>query len=711
MPTTQALGAPASARSAPSPTETSQRLARARVLVVGIEPWGAVAAHDLATAGVGALRLLDSAEVLDDDLLALPLFDAADRGKARGASLAERLSRVAPACHVDAGPLVAAADRPLALEDTRWDLVLTCAARDDLLVMQSVARFAHAAGLASLCAYLDGLDAIIGPGVLPGRTACWSCARLRQLSTREKAAVHLALQAALLAERPARSARTCLAPMPTSLGHSLALAALDMLLRPETATVRGRLLAQNLVSLETSIHAVLPMPTCDVCGGARALAGDQRPERTPSIPLDAARTPDELRGLLAGVVDERTGIVKSLSVNPVDPEVGIEVLYHGVAVLSTYATSVYPDHQHEPDAGAGKGVTRVDAMIGAAGEAIERYAAEHFDERRQIRAPVASMTGDLISPEQIGLYSEEQYAQPGFPQPKLAPTMPIDWVPGRWLGDGGPVWVPALAAHFSYPAPPEERFFQVTSNGLAAGSSHEDAALRATLELVERDAFMLSWLARRPGVRVLLDDAVDLHAREVVRQLAVNGVKTALWLLDVGLSVPVVMCAGFGDGRLWPGAMVSLSAHLSPRLAIRKAIMEHAQGGNFIRRWMEEKTIPERPEDVRTLEDHALYYVPPSRAGAFAFLDGGGEVPAAELAEPEDTSLAALARRIGAAGMRVAIVDVTTADLLSTPFRVARAIGRGFLQIQFGHSMQCLGNQRLRAMASAGFNPDPHPMA
>src|SRR5689334_9881018 len=101
-----------------------ERLAHARVLVVGLEPWGAVAAIELAAAGVGALHLLDDGQVNDDDLVAVRLFTEADRGGERTSALATALSAKAPGCKVSSGPLSAAPHRALVLDDTRWDLVL-----------------------------------------------------------------------------------------------------------------------------------------------------------------------------------------------------------------------------------------------------------------------------------------------------------------------------------------------------------------------------------------------------------------------------------------------------------------------------------------------------------------------------------------------------------------------------------------------------------
>lgn len=689
---------------------TGPRLSLARVLLVGLEPWGIVAAAQLAAAGLGALHLLDDGPVTDDDLLAVRLFSDADRGRRRADALSDALSRAAPGCAVSSCPLLASANRPLALEDTRWDLVLACVPGDELLVLDSVARFAHAGGLISLGAHLEGLDAVIGPAVVPGETACWNCCRLRRLANSDQILADHALHASLLAERPGRRARTYLSPTAGLLGHALARAALGLLVEPRASPLAGRLLVRSLVKLTTSLHPVLRLPWCDVCGGAEG--GDDVEAHDSTVRLDAARDPAELLRMLAGIVDERTGVVRSLTLDSPDPAMLPEAPRTATARLSVFAEGHCCVHRlSEPQIGAGKGVTAIEAMLSAVGEAVERYSAGRFDLEHHLRASTADMKGTSIAPERLCLYDQSQYRTPDFPFARLDEHTPIDWVLGSWLDTGAPVYVPALPTFYNYPVPPEEAFCQVTSNGLAAGATRLDASMRAAMELIERDAFMISWLTRRPGRRILLDDSVDPGTREVARQLAERGVRLELYLVDAGLAVPAVVSVGFGDGRRWPGATVAMAAHLSPRTAIRKAVLEQGHVGPYLRMMIEKKSIPDRPEDVRSLDDHALYYFPPSRAAAFAFLGQGGVTSAADLEEPGDLSLRALVLRLRAAGLRVAVVDVTSPDLAGTPFRVARALGPDFQQIHFGHVLGRLGNPRLLAMAPGGINPDPHPMA
>jgi len=693
-----------------------ERLRAARILVAGLEPWGVVAATELAASGVGALHLLDGGVVTPDDLLSVRLWDRSHLGRPRADALRDVLARQAPWCAATSGPLeldpaglLRTSGDETPADEQKLSLLLAATGGDDLRVLHAAARRAHSLGLPSLYGALEGLEARIGPAVVPGRTACWNCCRLRLLANADPPESAHELQAALLAASPLPRLRTYLAPTAALLGHTLALEAIALVTEYTRSTLTGCLRTQNLVTGETERRPIIRMPWCDVCGGA-ASSGD--PVSSPVDSLGDARSPEELRGRLAGWVDARTGIVRSLLLRPL-PSDDPGLPHIAVAIPARY-TEGRPDPQ-TPAISSGHGLSAVRALLGAAGEAVERYSASRFRLADMRRARLADLPGPALDPRLLCLYSDDQYDAPGFPFARFSPDRPIAWTEARWLDSGEPVWVPALPTYLNFPAPLEENFCQVSSNGLAAGSGLEDAARRAVFELVERDAFLLTWLARRPGRRIVLDGTTEPGVLETVRQLeGRSSARVELYLLDVGLSLPTVVCIAFGDGRDWPGATLALAAHSSPRVALRKAVLEHGSVGTSIRRAMVEGSypIPARPEDVHTLEDHALYYAPPDRARAFDFLRGGSApAPLESLVEPEAFSLDDCAQKLSQAGIRVAIADVTSPDVALGPFRVARALGTHMQPIDFGHRLRRLGNPRLQALLTDGPNPDPHPLA
>ncbi len=687
------------------PGESARRLREAHVLIAGLEAWGVVATVELAAAGVGILHVLDDGHVVPEDLLAVRLWGTGHLGRARGQVLAEVLSATAPWCQVTTGLPIPTKAPELAHEG--WHLMLSAMSPDDLGRLKDLAHFAHDAGLVSLFGSLQGTEATVGPVVVPGQTACWNCCRLRLLACADQTREAHALQEALLQRRAASHPPPGLAPMSALLGHLLALEALKLLAGYTPSRLLGRLLVQHTVTLETTLHTVVPMPWCEVCGGASAMS----PRESQSSRLADAATPEALRQSLAGWVDPRTGVIRYLLLGSSDAtEAGLPVC--ASAVLSAYTEGVYNPSQPEP--GFGKGLTPAEAMIGAVGEAIEHYSAARFRLGDLHRSSLNTLTGDVLDPRQLCLYDEAQYRRPGFPFARFDTDRPLYWARGRWLDTGEPVWVPALPTFLSFPVTAEELFCQVTSNGLAAGTDLEDASLRAVFELVERDAFMLTWLCRLPGRRLIVDHVLEPNVHEVLRELEERGAKIELYLLDAGISIPTVVCLGLGDGRGWPGVTAGLGTHLNPRIAARKAILEHGQTGPYLRRLMlrGEQPIPARPEEVRTLRDHALFYTTAERASAFDFLRSGGDEPLflAGLAEPTDSSLNACTSRLSAAAIRVAIVNVTPPDVAQGPFRVVRALGTYLQPIHVGFGLERRDNPRLRGLLTGEINLDIHPL-
>jgi ribosomal protein S12 methylthiotransferase accessory factor len=722
------------------PEQIVRILSEARVLVVGLEPWGVVAASELAASGVGTLHLLDAGKITHDDLLASRIWGDRELGLPRSQALTEYLAETFPWCRTTAGPISISPGNSLALDDSEWDLIIGATVADDLLLLQSLARFAHNSGVRSLIGNLEGLSAVVGPAVVPGKTACWNCARLRQLANSTYPQEAHTLQASLLTERAKPRTRTYLAPMGPMLGHLLALQALQLISEYTPSKLVGRLLVQNLVTLETTYHTVTRMPWCEVCGGASGITNNTSPRDPDSKNtknggennskngsenggdhvarrrLNEITDPGELRESLAGLVDERTGVVKYLLVeipDAMEPELPVT----SSAVLGTYTEGKYlPDG---PELGSGKGLSVNEAMLSAAGEAIERYSAARYRKSNMRRSSFNNLQEDALDPRRLCLYDEAQYAEPDFPFVPFDPDSAIDWTRGYWIDSGEPVWLPALPTYFNYHVPPGEYFCQVTSNGLAAGAHPEDAARRAIFELLERDAFMLTWLCQRPGQRVLLDNMIDADVREVARQLTEHGVAVELYLVDAELPIYTILSLALGDGKNWPAVAVALAAHSNPVTAARKSLLELGHVTPYVRRMMldGQYTIPTRPEDVRTLTDHALYYTSPDRVSLLDFLRFGGGTPVslAELEKPQDNSLVVWGKKLAATGVRVAVVDVTSPDLLGSAFRVARAFGIDAQPIDFGFKLRRLGNPRLKTLLAKGpnssFNPHPHPVA
>lgn len=131
--------------------------AAARVLVLGAGRVGAPLAGLLATAGVGAVDVLDEAPATAEDT-GVGGLTLTDVGRSRGEAARDRLRAAAPsACAV---PLL------------RADLVVLAPSHPDML---EDARRLVSDGTPHLLAEVRETVGVVGPLVLPGRSACLRC--------------------------------------------------------------------------------------------------------------------------------------------------------------------------------------------------------------------------------------------------------------------------------------------------------------------------------------------------------------------------------------------------------------------------------------------------------------------------------------------------------------------------------------------------------
>lgn len=115
------------------------------------------------------------------------------------------------------------------------------------------------------------------------------------------------------------------------------------------------------------------------------------------------------------------------------------------------------------------------------------------------------------------------------------------------------------------------------SSGCAAGPSQEAAKLRALLELIERDALAMWWLASRPAPAPVPEEA---EADQISSHLAtLRGVAShrQTWLLDITTEAGIPCIAALSTDRYGYGLACGAAARLSVVEAAKAAINELCQ--------------------------------------------------------------------------------------------------------------------------------------
>lgn len=169
--------------------------------------------------------------------------------------------------------------------------------------------------------------------------------------------------------------------------------------------------------------------------------------------------------------------------------------------------------------GSGAGFNRAQALGAAIGEVVERYAsAMAVFEAEMVEATSSDLGQKAVDLSAFAAYAPEQYA-PGFPFRAPDSTVPFRWMVALSLTEKAPRFVPAQCVLQPYnPGLGETLLCEHNSTGLAAARNWEQAVLSGLLEVIERDAFMIHWLAQIPAPRLNWERdpelAVKVRARD-----------------------------------------------------------------------------------------------------------------------------------------------------------------------------------------------------
>lgn len=178
-----------------------------------------------------------------------------------------------------------------------------------------------------------------------------------------------------------------------------------------------------------------------------------------------------------------------------------------------------------------------------------------------------------IDPHALVLYSKRQYQKKDFPFLPFSLLQQYLWVNATDVETGlaRQVLTDCVYASSALPSRFQKFLFTNTStSGMAAGISFEDALCRATLELIERDAFLRAWISRSapPSIKTA---SMPRTAQLRIKALTQKGFKVVASNIS---SHGVTVVSVFAQSESLPFTAITASAHFLAEEALNKALDE-----------------------------------------------------------------------------------------------------------------------------------------
>lgn len=586
-------------------------------------------------------------------------------------------------------------------------------------------RIARARNLRMLCVQVHSGEAVIGPEFALNRPGCVRCWLGRYYNGRGQGQyfAQMSLQGyGPSAEDP------WLTPVAASMIGRITADRVLQVLNSDGHTDSDRNWKVYYLDLKTLTGReglVLPDYACPHCSHLPFDSAEAARFKVTSLPKPYPEA-DRLRDVEAVgpaaqqmYVGRRAGIV---------PEVNTAWRFrHGAVAIADLP--LFNSNKPEPCSGFADrlSVARTTAVL----EAIERYSGLRPRSRRPaIYSNVASLGNLAVDPTCFGLYSESDYKANADLLTPYSDQLGMEFVWAYSCVRQEPVLIPRQLGFYSHDEQTDPRFVIEGSNGCSLGSYPEEAILHGILEVVERDAFLLTWYAQRRPPRLDLIESLDPEIRCRYRLLQRDGFQVHAFDITTEFGIPAVWLMATCCERQMPYAACISAAHLRPEPAIRKGLRELGAVLNRCILDMDHEDmrhrammLAEAPDQVRKAIDHALFYCVPESAHHLEFLLESNEVSSLRDMESRSRELWSedlgdelrhTIDRILSSGTDVIIVNQTAPEQAPLGLHTYKALIPGTIPMSCGQRLRRLeGLDRLTSalerMSLSQPNPAPHP--
>ena len=621
-------------------------------------------------------------------------------------------------------------------------IIVSCSDIWSPRMLQEINQRCLQASVALLPVYTQFNEGIVGPCVIPQKKGCTSCAELRKLgATPSKVDCEL-FHRYLYEERDLVASQPWLSSFSIEMLATLAGKEITTYLqRPDQIRTGCALLYVSLETLGCHRHTFLPVPSCPDCGGLSkdraelAVIALQSHLKPKPFTYRIKRPVANAEQILANYVDQRTGLVSSLFLE------NKNLLPIAFSQISS---------ESEKTGGTGCTLQPQHSKMVSVLEAIERYAGlRPRGKRTMVRASyhqLIQQAQQVLDPTTLGLHSQEQCDQ--YKQNhscrqivRYHHDLVCHWVWGYSFQNQSPILVPEHCAYYGVPASEDNPVFVFeVSNGCALGNCLEEAIFHGILEVVERDAFLLTWYAQLNVPHLDLLSVTDPTIHLLIEHLEYHSGYT-IYALNMTLdhAIPCICLLGIDEQNRegMPKAYVAAGSHPHPEQALLKALREFAMylaSPHQLDQQRRTQALEMLADSslVREMDHHPLVYYLPEAFERLDFLYRASSQQTFQEAfsdfyhyPPEQMDLRddleGLISFYLKRGTDIIVVDQTAPEHLPSGLRCVKVMMPGMMPMTFGQqNRRITGFDRLHQLpftlgyqnhplTNAEMNPHPHP--
>lgn len=342
-----------------------------------------------------------------------------------------------------------------------------------------------------------------------------------------------------------------------------------------------------------------------------------------------------------------------------------------------------------------------ESFMGTIGETIERYCPAFYNLSKMVRSNYKDLTCKAIAPSEFSLFHQKQYTSFREKKYKIYPfdeKINLYWDKCYDLTNGDDTYCPAAFIYLPWTIE-DKWILSGTSTGLAAHTNFYKAILTALYEIIERDAFVITWHQKLVTPKIIIDDAIQSFLDETFPS------KYEFHFFDItyDLKVPTVLGFCFGESEYGKFVAIGTASRSTHNEALKKVILEISQSVPYFRYMLGERKDWKPSEDFNELlsfEDHSIIYL--KRPELQSVLDNWRSAKPSitiDFQEKETRSdikiITSIVHSMKQKNYNVLVKDITTPDANQVGYYCIRVIIPQLLQMGGAYPLYFLGGKRL----------------
>ena len=339
------------------------------------------------------------------------------------------------------------------------------------------------------------------------------------------------------------------------------------------------------------------------------------------------------------------------------------------------------------------------AKLKALSEIFERYSGTVYRSKYFIKGSFNELKEKAFNPCDVVSFSKKQLSTKDFEKFRFDKNTNFKWIEGISLISGKKILVPVQLVYWNYRVDSEPIIQVGLSTGIAGGTSYAGATLRAIFEIVERDAFMITWLnqlnlkeiefSKKSQLKKMTDEfkryKFELHVFYSKTNVKIHSFIAIM--IDRTRNPPIIGCG--------------LKAGLNPEETIIASIEESFHSMPW-RRDIAVK-IPNKkikPEAVSSFEDRILYWNQRGKLKELNFLlENSKKIELSELQNYSTGSclkdLEFVKEDFKEKNLETIVVDITPIDVKQMEFKEVKVLVPKMQPLYLNEKYRYLGGHRL----------------